>query len=589
MKIRTSIRITFVLLLLFSSANIYSQKLPPIFTNSQSDRAQPSSLTRSYISPTRIVWMKSDGGASIQNEDLLLREGNGQADLSNNPTCILKSDSTDHPAIVLDFGKEIHGGMQFITGRTSTGKPIKMRVRLGESVSEVMSNIGEKEATNDHAIRDQIIDVPLLGNIEIGNSGFRFVRIDLVENKAELQLKEARAILVYQDIPYLGSFNSSDDLLNNIWLTGAYTVHLNMQDYLWDGIKRDRLVWAGDMHPEVSTINAVFGYNDVVPKSLDLNRDLTPLPNWINGISSYSMWWVIMHKDWYMHHADLKYLKEQREYLIPLLKQLCSMIDENGSEKLNGWRFMDWPSSENQEAIHGGLQALMVWSLSAGKDMCLILNEKETAKECEEAINKLKKHIPETNNSKQAAALLSIVDLITPTQGNSVVTNNGVHDFSTFYGYYMLQAMAKADNYDEAIDYIRQYWGGMLSIGATTFWEDFNIDWLENASPIDAPVQAGKKDIHGDYGNYCYVGLRHSLCHGWASGPTAWLTEHVLGIQVIEAGCKTIRIEPHLGNLEFAEGSFPTPYGLVKVKHTKDANGKITSKIDAPKGVKIIK
>jgi hypothetical protein len=58
-------------------------------------------------------------------------------------------------------------------------------------------------------------------------------------------------------------------------MTGAYTVHLNMQDYLWDGIKRDRLVWVGDMHPETSTIAAVFGNNKVVPKSLDLVRDIT--------------------------------------------------------------------------------------------------------------------------------------------------------------------------------------------------------------------------------------------------------------------------------------------------------------------------
>jgi H/ACA ribonucleoprotein complex subunit 4 len=29
-------------------------------------------------------------------------------------------------------------------------------------------------------------------------------------------------------------------------------------------------------------------------------------------------------------------------------------------------------------------------------------------------------------------------------------------------------------------------------------------------------------DIHGDFGDHCYRGFRHSLCHGWASGPTAW-------------------------------------------------------------------
>lgn len=58
----------------------------------------------------------------------------------------------------------------------------------------------------------------------------------------------------------------------------------------------------------------------------------------------------------------------------------------------------------------------------------------------------------------------------------------------------------------------------MLDMGATTFWEDFDMDWMENAARIDQIVPAGKKDIHGDYGAYCYRGFRHSLCHGWASG-----------------------------------------------------------------------
>lgn len=42
-------------------------------------------------------------------------------------------------------------------------------------------------------------------------------------------------------------------------------------------------------------------------------------------------------------------------------------------------------------------------------------------------------------------------------------------------------------------------------------------------------VPEGKVDIHGAYGDYCYNGYRHSLCHGWSSGPCPWLTEHVLG------------------------------------------------------------
>jgi len=454
-----------------------------------------------------------------------------------------------------------------------------------------MADIGDgKGATNDHAIRDAILEVPWWGIMEFGNTGFRFVRIDLVDPNTEICIDEIRARFIYQDIPYLGSFHSNDQLLNEIWMTGAYTVHLNLQDYLWDGIKRDRLVWIGDIHPEVSTVNCVFGYNPSVPRSLDLARDNTPLPNWMNGQCSYSLWWIITHKDWYMQHGDLAYLQQQKEYLNGLLHQLFSMIDTNGREKLSGGvRFLDWPSSENPEAIHAGLQALMVWALTDAGEMCLVLNEKELANACNKAINQLKKHIPEANNSKQAAALLGVSGLLDSRKADQIVSRNGVQNFSTFYGYYMLQAMAKAGNYEAALESIRQYWGSMLAVGATTFWEDFDINWLTNASRIDEVPVPDKTDIHATYGDYCYKGLRHSLCHGWASGPTAWLSEHVLGIKVLEPGCKTIKISPNLGQLKFAEGTYPTPLGLIKVKHVKQPDGSILSEIEAPEGIRIIK
>ena len=162
----------------------------------------------------------------------------------------------------------------------------KIRIRFGESVSETKSNVGENGATDEHSLRDFTVQLPWLGRLEVGNSGFRFVSIQLVDPEVILEITEVSAIFSYRDIPYLGSFKCNDERLNQIWMTGAYTVHLNMQDYLWDGIKRDRLVWVGDLHPEVMAVNAVFGYNEVVPKSLDLIRNLTPLPGWMNGLSS---------------------------------------------------------------------------------------------------------------------------------------------------------------------------------------------------------------------------------------------------------------------------------------------------------------
>ncbi|MFC7523719.1 alpha-L-rhamnosidase C-terminal domain-containing protein [Parapedobacter sp. GCM10030251] len=547
---------------------------------------QSTELTREFISPVRVLWQSGH----VANTEQLLKPGIGQADLTNASICVLKNEGETVSSILLDFGKELHGGLEIVTGMWSPGNtPRNIRVRLGESASEAMAELGEKGATNDHAIRDFQLQLPWLGKIQIGESGFRFARIDLLDADAELHLKEVRAIFTYRDIPYLGSFNSSDERLNKIWQTGAYTVHLNMQEYLWDGIKRDRLVWVGDLHPEVSTVNTVFGYNEVVPKSLDLARDVTPLPGWMSGISTYSMWWIILHHDWYMHHGDLAYLKEQQPYLSALVKQIVAKIGPDGKEMMDGNRFLDWPSSEDPAAIHAGLQAMTIWSLSTATQLAVILGDGETQRTAEEAVSRLKKYTPDMGQSKQAAALMSLTDLVSASDANAVLAAGGAKNFSTFYGYYMLEAMAKAGNYQGAMDVIRKYWGAMLDLGATTFWEDFNLDWLPNAARIDELVPAGKKDIHGDYGDYCYVGFRHSFCHGWASGPTSWLTEHVLGIRVTKPGCKEISITPHLGDLQYAEGTFPTPYGVVKVKHTKQANGQIKSEISGPKEVKIIR
>ncbi|HEY9258678.1 alpha-L-rhamnosidase C-terminal domain-containing protein [Chitinophaga sp.] len=567
-------------------------QLPPVFDSSRMATVQTTPTVRRYLSPEKIIWQTDNTGSSITNAARFLLPGNGQADLANQNMCVLKSTATEHPGILFDFGKELHGGLQLVTGMFKSGKPVKLRVRFGESVSEAMSDIEPgKNATNDHAIRDMIVEVPWLGKLEVGNTGFRFVRIDLLDDNAELQLKEVRAIFIYRDLPYLGSFKCSDDLLNQIWMTGAYTVHLNMQDYLWDGIKRDRLVWIGDMHPETSTISAVFGYNDVVPKSLDLSRDITPLPQYMNGMVSYSMWWVLIQRDWYLHTGNLDYLKQQAGYLKGLLDHLSKKIDDNNSEDLqDGTRFLDWPSSENKAGIHAGLQAMMIMTLNAGAALSKVLNDDASVKKCEAAIARLKKNVPDANGSKQAAALLALSGLVPAEKINhDILSVGGVKDYSTFYGYYMLQAKAKAGDYQGGLNDIRTYWGAMLKLGATTFWEDFNMDWLHNASRIDTLVQPGQKDIHGDYGAYCYKGFRHSLCHGWASGPTPWLTEHVLGISVVVPGCKVIKVVPHLGDLQFAEGTFPTPYGVVTVKHTRLANGKIKSDIKAPAQVKIIR
>ena len=91
--------------------------------------------------------------------------------------------------------------------------------------------------------------------------------------------------------------------------------------------------------------------------------------------------------------------------------------------------------------------------------------------------------------------------------------------------YYVLKAVAEKDK-ELALNVMKEYYGAMLDKGATTFWEDFNIDWVEGSSRIDRLPKKNELDIHGDFGNYCYKGFRHSLCHGWSVGPISILFEY---------------------------------------------------------------
>jgi hypothetical protein len=546
------------------------------------DRLDPE-FVEEYLLPTRIIKVS---GVVSQPENLL-NPYPGQVSIFEPQVTIFGSGGS----VLLDFGKEIQGGIEIVRAISSGDQSVsRFRVCLGESVSEALSSVSEEgtSATNDHSARDVEVSVPWLGTARIGDSGFRFARLDFLNQDAMTPIVAVRAVSRYRGIPWQGSFRCSDERLEKIWQTGAYTVLLNMQEYLWDGIKRDRLVWMGDMHPEVMAVGTVFGNHQVVRKSLDFVRDETPPETWMNGMCSYSLWWIVIQHHLYQWYGDLPYLEEQHDYLAKLLRTVISQMDGTKEAYASG-RFLDWPSNSMPEIIHAGLQALSVRALEAGADMAKWLGDNDLQNECATVAARLKTHVPENFGNSQAAALLSLSGMMDPSSAADIIIANGPEKFTSFMGYYFLEALAKAGRYNEAMDLISKYWGRMLELGATTFWEDFNYNDGKNAARIDEIVPEGKFDIHADGGAWCYVGLRHSFCHGWASGPTTWLSRHVLGVEPVGEGFRKVRIEPHLGDLEWAEVSFPTPYGVIEVSCRKKPDGTLSTKVRLPKGVRRVK
>ena len=558
---------------------------------------KPDVRTRTFVYPKRIVWhssMKEAGDhhrrCAAEKMELLLAPKHGQVCetyFGQSVGTRLINDG-DPAGVLLDFGRELHGGIQLGMSRKTTAGA-RLRLRFGESVSEAMSSLGDgKHATNDHAMRDFELTVPRFGSIEVGSTGFRFVRIDLASG-GEAGFEFVRAVSLMRPMKHIGSFRSSDDRLNRIFDTAVRTVHLCCQDYLWDGIKRDRLVWMGDTHPETMAILYVFGADSILPESLDYMAAVTPPDKWMNTIPTYTLWWIRNLAEWYRYTGDRAYLERHADYLEKTFDHV-----RTGMNAANEWRagvFLDWPTKHNDPAQVAGTQGLALITARETEFLAETLGRSALAEKARGLAAKLATLRPDPNGAKSAAALLALSGLRTPKEMFAQVLGRDGHaNVSTFYGYYMLEAMSVAGEHQRALDTVRDYWGAMLDVGATSFWEDFNLAWTNNCFRLDELPVPGKKDIHGDYGEFCYPGFRHSLCHGWSGGPAPWCINHVLGIRPRDVGCRTIEVKPFLGDLAWAEGAMALPDGrAVKVRVERGGDGRPNVSVDAPPDIKIVR
>ena len=536
----------------------------------------------------RVVARESRVKDYVLPQKILFTEGKveGAAGLLEQKELQILIDETDltlcsgKTSIVFDFGKEIHGGVRLLVYAKSGTSPA-FRIRFGESVAECCSDVATSSATNDHSLRDFVVPAVAMSDMEWGSSGFRFLRLDTLGEDSEISIKSVLASFVYRDLERKGSFCCSDPRWNEIYEVAAYTLQLNMQHHLWDGIKRDRLVWMGDMHPETKGIFALFGADACVTDALDFMRDSTPLPRFINTMPTYSLWYLAVLADNYIQNGDLEYVKTHEAYATALIRQFLGYVDEAGNLSLPQY-FLDWPTFR-KEGAEAGVYALFDFAMQ--KSETLVKAFGKQMPEIAETRKRLRKDLPDADK-KQVVAFRSIAGHADPAVCAERLVRGGAEGFSTFMSYYIARAMFEGGKGREALALMKEYYGGMLDRGATTFWEDFHMDWLEGSSRIDELPKAGEKDLHGDYGDHCYVGFRHSFCHGWACGPVAFLAEYVLGVRVRDVACREIEIRPCLADLDWAKGSYPTPFGIVTVEHRRE-NGRIVTRASAPEGVRL--
>lgn len=526
---------------------------------------------------------------NVENVEALLVEKTLQIGLNETNLAILRGKAH----VILDFGKELSGGARILT-YSWTGNN-NVRLRFGESVSETCSEAtasGYGTSTNDHSNRDFCVSLQKYSDMNFAQTGFRFLRIDTLSDDAVISIKTVAASIDTDEREALGTFECDDPLVNKIWDTAAYTIRLCLQNgYFWDGIKRDRLVWIGDLYPEMRAAHCLFGDVPETENSLEFVKAETPLPKWMNNISTYSLWWLIILADEYLFSGKKDSLKVHLPYIKGLLKQISDHVKEDGTTTYD-WDFIDWPScytagGPEQKRLDSSCGVGYLTKVAMQKIQLFLKDCKEDVSLCQDILARLDRRERIVGQYKQIAAI-GVWSGEATENNKEVLLRNGAKGLSTFMSYPILTSVAAYGEYETALNMMKEYYGGMLSVGATSFWEDFDLDWLENCGRIDEMHQEGKVDIHGDKGAYCYIGFRHSLCHGWSAGVIPYLVETVAGIHLDGVGGKKLRISPRLSGLKHVKVDYPTVNGIVTVEHTLQENGEIKTLVFAPQEIEVV-
>ena len=208
-------------------------------------------------------------------------------------------------------------------------------------------------------------------------------------------------------------------------------------------------------------------------------------------------------------------------YLLGLIDLLDTMVDENGDLNREIRYLVDWPTKDTPDELVG-VRAIFLMSMNAAEELLIAFGL--STEKVLQIKAKLYKQPLAVEAKKQVIALKYFATGELTDEEYAKLIEGRARGFSTFMSYYVLSAIASRDE-QLAIELMKEYYGAMLDRGATTFWEDFHMDWLEGSGRIDE-IDDTKKDLHGDYGAYCYVGFRHSLCHGWSAGVAKFIKEH---------------------------------------------------------------
>ena len=234
----------------------------------------------------------------------------------------------------------------------------------------------------------------------------------------------------------------------------------------------------------------------------------------------YSLFFISILYDYYKETKDIKTVEE----LWPAAYRQIELAQDDMEDGVLRddqplTAFIDWKEGLNRQAA---AQGVWIYCLRQGKELAELLGNKEEVAYIQKLLDRAlvdavrvfwdeEQEVFVSGKERQVSwisqAWMVLADVFDKEKSRKlmlgILENKEAVTVLTPYAYHhVIEALLHVGEQEKALEWMRTYWGGMIELGADTFWEAF-----DPADPLASP-----------YGNMQV----NSFCHAWSCTP-AWL------------------------------------------------------------------
>ncbi len=468
----------------------------------------------------------------------------------------------------------------------SGGKGAHIRLTYAEALYDENKQKGDRDAVGDRTalgLTDSFLpDGGAHRTFEpLWWRTWRYLDLDITTGSAPLTLDALTAQFTAYPFEERATFKSADPDLDKIWEISWRTARLDAHETYMDTPYYEQLQYIGDTRLQALISYAVAGDdrlarqalaafdNSRFPEGLTRSRYPSSLPQ---TIPTFSLLWIGMLHDWWMYRPDPEPVRDSLPGIRSVLGWFASYEQPDGLlHEVPWWSFIDWVQdkqviptySKTGESCMTTLEYLGALDDAAELEKSLgdpILADRDHARatrirsgiydNCWNAERGLIADNPDQKVFSQQANILSVLYDVIPKERQQAVlrkilaiepgtTPDGVMSASYYFRFYLARALDHAGLADEYLQSLDP-WRKLLPLHFST--------WPE------------------------VPGNTRSDSHAWSAHPIYDLLTLVAGVEPASSGFASVRIAPHLGNLDSLTSTYPHPDGPIGLEYRRSGS-----------------